>query len=255
MRQAISFPKHVIFALSLAFLVLMYSCASKQQQAFLNLSYTPKEKVQTKTDIKIAVVKPVYSLTQKVMQSVTTSPLSSLLEQAMPADYKLKSKYYSDYVQRLRNAMTVDLEEIASAKGLIVVKTFDNFDEITFNEKKSIDYVLMPEFDFGPVVKNKRQCFPVVGCIDKGTIQMIGSFTLVFYEPMSREKIIIKKIDMSSLGYSSAIEYSGFEDADNKLMELLNEIYAKLMSKVETLIDVEELKQNLKNVKQLKGQI
>ncbi len=149
--------------------------------------------------------------------------------------------------------MLTDMEKILESKGLKVVGGFDNFDEITYAQKKQIHYVVVPEFDFGPIIKNRRECLPVIGCRDKGTIQFIGGIKLVFYEPVSMEKIIIKRIDLSSLGYNSAIEYSGYEDADKKLMALLNKIYSQIMERVEKVIDVDELEHNMESVKSLKG--
>jgi len=231
----------------------IFSCAPKAQTATLNLSYTPKSYAKEKTNIKVAIVKPIVTYKEKFSESISTSPFGALLAQNMPADYRLKSKYYADYVQRLRNAMLTDLERIAESKGLKVVGGFDNIDEITYSDKKNIDYVIVPEFDFGPVIRNKRECLPVIGCQDKGTIQFVGNVKLVFYEPMSMEKIIIKRVDLSSIGYNNAVEYSGYEDADNKLMTLLNNIYGKIMARMEKILDVDELKHNLENVKVLKG--
>jgi hypothetical protein len=231
--------------------ILVYSCATTKPN-FLNLTYEPTTALQKELEIKVALVKPIYTFKSKMQEAITTSPFGALMEKAMPADYKIKAKYNNDYVQRLRNAMLSDIEKILRAKGLKIVGNYENFDEITFSEKKNIDYVIMPEFDFGPVVRNQRQCLPVVGCQDKGTIQVIGNLKLVFYEPLSKEKVIIKRVDLSSLGYSSVVEYSGYEDADGKLIDLLNNIYPKLMNTIEKLIDVEEMENQMSNIRRLK---
>jgi hypothetical protein len=231
------------------FMVLITGCATNYTP--LDLNYTATENLEKK-DVKVALIKPVYSAGQQASQAVSSSPYAGLMARMLPPDFKLKAKYNTDYVINLRNAMQTSMESILLSKGFNVAKTFDSVDEVSYSYKKDIDLLIEPEFDFGPVIRNKRTNIPVVGPVDKGTIQMTGKIKIVFTEPMSRETILIKNIDISSLGFANSIEYSDGKEAENSLVIMLNQMYPELMDKIEGVIHADEVMNSLEDVKRLK---
>jgi len=200
----------------------------------------------------VALIKPKYSADQQRSQALSSSPYSGLMEKMMPPDYRLKNKYNNTYVINLRNSMQSSIESILLSKGFNVVKTFDSTDAVSYSYKKTIDLLIEPEFDFGPVIRNNRTNIPVVGPIDKGTIQMTGKIKILFVEPMSRETMLIKNIDISTLGPASSVEYSDGNEAENSLVTMLNNIYPKMMTKIENVIHVDEVMHSIDDVKRLK---
>lgn len=236
----------------LSMFCLLSACASTNYST-LNLNYNPQQQKLEKKAIKIALVKAKYSANQKMSQQLSQSPLSNMmLQRMMPPDYKIKAKYNNTYVINLQNAMQTSIENIFLLKGIEVIKTFDSIDEISYSDKKNIDLLVEPEFDFGPVVRNERTNIPLIGPKDKGMIQLTGKIKLIFSEPMSGEIILLKNIDISSIGFNSSVEYSDAKDADNQLIELLNNMYPKLMGKIEKVIDPETLVRSLSDIKRLK---
>jgi len=231
---------------------LLSACTSANYN-MLNLNYKPQQQKLEKKAIKIALVKARYSVNQQMSQQLSQSLFSNMMPQRMmPTDYKVKEKYNNTYVFNLQNAMQISIENILLSKGFEVIKTLDSIDEVLYSDKKNIDLLLEPEFDFGPVVRNERTNIPLIGPIDKGMIQLTGKIKLIFSEPMSREMILLKSIDISSIGFNSSVEYSNAKDADNQLIELLNNMYPKLMGKIEKIVDPEVLIQSLADIKRLK---
>lgn len=239
-----------MFVLAVAVASLLSACATYQPK-LLNLSYSPNSQLQ-KNDIKIAVVKPRYTMVQQQTQALSGAFLGAMLENKMPPDYRLKSKYSKDYIMRIEHALTTDIEKILTSKGFSVVKTYDNADEITFSEKKNISLIVQPEFDLGPIFRNEHTCFPLFGCTDKGSINMTGGLAFIATEPMSKEKIVIKKLDLSSSGMTISKEYGDGSDAENTLIDLINSTYPMILTKIEKVIDVDEINQSLNDIKNLK---
>jgi hypothetical protein len=229
--------------------IIISGCATNYTA--LDLNYTAAENLEKK-DVKVALIKPVYSASQAASQAASASPYAGLMARMLPPDYKLKAKYNTDYVINLRNAMQTSMESILLSKGFNVAKTFDSADEVSYSYKKDIDLLIEPEFDFGPVIRNKRTNIPVVGPVDKGTIQMTGKIKIVFTEPMSRETILIKNIDISSLGFANSIKYSDGKEAENSLVIMLNQMYPELMDKIKAVIHADEVMNSLEDVKRLK---
>lgn len=217
----------------------------------LNLNYTSTQSLK-KQEIKVALIKPVYSGSQQISQALSSNPYMGMMEDMMPPDFKLSRKYNTTYSVNLRNAMQTSIESILMGKGFNVAKTFDSQDEVSYSYKKNLDLLIEPVFDFGPVVRNKRMNIPVVGAIDKGTIQMTGKIKIVFIEPMSRETILIKNIDISSIGIASSVEYKDGGEAENSLIDMLNQLYPPLMEKINSVIHVDEVMNSLEDIKRLK---
>ena len=224
----------------------------------LNLSYQPAQRPYKKHKIKIAVVKPAYTgskIQQNIQQMFMLSAYGDSGE--APINISLYNKYINIYSLKLANAMIADLDKIVASKGMIPYKTFDIYDEVTYRDKKNVDLILAPEFDFGPIIKNHHTWIPMIWPLnhiywDHGSIIMAGKIRLVFYEPMSKEKIVLKDVDISSLGLDTTIPYSSKSDAEDKIINFLNKMYPQLMGRVAKVIDPDEIAESMSDIEHLK---
>jgi hypothetical protein len=112
----------------------------------------------------------------------------------------------------LARSLRTSFTELFTAKGFNATGPFDSVDEMTFPEKKGCDFVLYPDFDVdiamltsggmeAPQPKKEIKLFslgssqPTSSCTAK--IVMSGTIQLTVKEPLSGEKIWIKKVDIS----------------------------------------------------------
>jgi hypothetical protein len=240
-------------------LFMVAGCAT-QPVAQLSLNYmAPAHGAEAKS-IKVALVKPQFAGTQSKaptqMGGIFGSIMSAQLDKYATPEFTVSEKYNKDYAQRMQNSMLSDIEKILKAKGLNLSQSYDSFDEIPYGDKQKVEIIVVPSFDFGPQVSNKRSTvfIPFVGTRenDEGTVQFVGKLKVEFIEPMSKEKIIIKNIDVTSLGANYSAHYDSKDGAVNVLTDMLNSLYPLLMAKVEKITDVDEIQLSLKDIKRLK---
>lgn len=250
--------------LSVALLsIFLYACAPTVVTN-LDLKYSPDFPENKATDIKIAVVRPKYSkadtkTVQNVLSNNMMSILNANLEKYTPADQKLINKYNTTFVKDIENSFFSDIQLIMKLKGLRVVQGVISEDELTYNLKKDLDFIVTTEFDLSPVINNKYSCMymPVVGqtCSNSGTITVGGKVYLNFIEPLSKEKILIKTFDISALANSGQLQpqsYTDDEQALNFMVNMFNLAYPEIMKRIANIIDVDEIRINLADVKKLK---
>ncbi|MCP3922835.1 MAG: hypothetical protein GY714_09645 [Desulfobacterales bacterium] len=245
--------KKIFYPVILIISVLFIFGCSQKNYTMLNLEYSPETAKVSKGKIKIALCKPGYSKTTVANNRMSNSFLGAMMIKQMPPDYRLKKKYSSDYVQTIQNSLVADTQKLLQSKGLKIYKTFNSYDEITYSEKKKVDLILEQVIDINPVIRNNRTNIPIIGPKDKGTIQLTGKIKIILSEPVSKERIMIKTIDISSIGLQSSVSYDSADDAENKLVELLNNMYPALMKKYEIVLDVEEINIAKKDIMRLKA--
>lgn len=258
--------------LALLVMVLLFvSCAAPVQKSFLNLNYQVQETQAEASDAKLALVKPKYSKTQnmsKQAQAINqSSPFAAIMNKRMeamtPVDYRINQKFNSEITLGLENSMFSDVESIVKSKGFRIISSAINEDEITYSQKQNIDLIIVPEFDISPLlsVTKAQQCsyMPVVGqsCSpEEGVITLSGKMYLNFIEPMSREKMLIKTVDISSLSNSGLLaqaSYVGYDEAEQALIDILNRAYPELMTRVAIVIDSDEINATMADVNKLKA--
>ena len=225
----------------------------------MNLAYQPVQKLHKAYNIKVAIVRPVYTGLQGAQGMDFSSIISNMMRNMnFTPDVSVPLEYRNKYSIFMANSMTTDLDKIISSKGMIPYKTFNSYDEVSYRDKKNVDLILQPEFDFGPMLTNHHTwVFPLFWPVkrlywDHGTMLLGGKLRLVFSEPMSKEKILIKDIDISSLGLDTTMSYCSKTDAENKLVNFINKIYPLLMTKVERVIDPDEIAASMSDIHHLK---
>lgn len=237
---------------------ILGACASAPAPHMLNLNYSPKSS-GAKSEVKVALVKPSFNskgfASASGQQGAFAAIMNAQLEKATPPDASIAKKYNDDYSFRIKNSMLGDIERVLQAKGFVVTKTFDTFDEITYADKKGVDLLVNPVFDFGPSVANKRDTttIPYMGTSysDVGSIKLIGKLKIEMIEPASNERIVIKSLDVGAFGVEA--QYKSKEEAENTVIDLINQMYPKMMDKLEAVIDVDEVNHSLADINKLKA--
>lgn len=235
----------VITVTMLLCLSIASACTTPKPPPSLNLQYTPATQGPKNNNFTVAIINPVVTV---------TPPNDNSDKEPGPAD-TIPYIYTSDYAPRLQKAILFDLEKILKAKGLIVNQSFDSIDQVMPEDKRKIVLLVALTFDGSPQVTNVQNIYRyptgTTHITNTGTIQLTGTVSVEFIEPRSMNKIMTKTFDINSLSLHDSVEYEDQADAQEKCIELLNEVYPVLMRKVEKEINVGILVKELNNIKNL----
>lgn len=165
------------------------------------------------------------------------------------SDYE-KSQYLSMFL----DSVQTDLQRTLLAKGFAVTGPFETFNVMTFPEKKDAPLALVPEF---VVVVDERYASEFQnesGNWTKlnGTMAVSGFARFTVIEPISEQKIWVKKIDIPSqsapievdLMYTSGRLNQFNTNKDNRgavFVGLLNAAYPEVMQKFWNYLNPEEM--------------
>jgi hypothetical protein len=244
-------------------------------------SYQPKGEIKpaASVPVTIAVVNPSY----KVEDSV------------------LAAELYRKIGKGLSASMGTDLDKILITKGLTTTGPFPSLDEITYSDKKGAALTLAPQVfitmeikDSGPPVQiGNPWARGQGGTIARGggmvqggaslradqyfVMNVTGWITFIMQEPLSGEKMWIKKLELDPVttqgiistesipqitdggflvgpivsGYTRGnMLYDGRPDA---LADALKQIYPVVMSQFEKYIDTDELGQLKEKAKEIRA--
>jgi len=175
---------------------------------------------------------------------------------------------------KLKSAFEQDLLAILRAKKVEVTDAYEDYDEIPFAAKKRLHYLIKPSVTFSiqdVITSSERKSG---GIIDHGYYQGTMRVRLTFLEPMTKEVVFTKKVQMrlKSKPYVHAyleenaggggifslvtkVQQASFKVQDDRLARrnaLINALYAQTMAKLDALLDPEELRSNLAAVQELK---
>lgn len=162
-------------------------------------------------------------------------------------------------INRMLDATQVDVQKMLVAKGFTVAGAYDSVDEMTFQQKQRASLVLIPSFSVDLTVTGANSVFsPHTGTVS-------GSVLLEMREPMSREKVWIKRLDLPPTTATVTMDAARINNAyvpvitTNSLTALLNEFYPVVMQKIWDHLDPVELQSlkrdadKLKNTTQYRG--
>jgi len=218
-------------------------------------SYEPPEKnAPGSVKITMAIVSPYFS------EKATIDPI------------------YSKAAKGLAKSMAMDLDKIIIAKGMTITGPFENLDMMTYPDKKNANLTLTP------IILINTQSRDILGWSnreDGGLIKTVevkidGWVALEMREPLSSEKLWIKKIEVGEMsesteiiaekvpvyrrrgdfipiGYNAGrILYDGRPDAMSNMMK---KMYPAIMQTCWKYIDAEEvlvLDEKAKEIRSLK---
>jgi len=146
------------------------------------------------------------------------------------------------------DAMTVQFQEILNKKGIKQTGPFDDLNAMTFPDKKGADLALTPEFGVetsGPQeIQTMDGTGQLIGVAWNGPCAATGYVSLVLLEPLSGEKLWVKKIDVpvtqvDCTGRVEAADRARF--LKGKVAQLLEKVYPVVMKKTWDYMSAEEL--------------
>lgn len=263
--------------------MMCISCAPniKKEVGSLNLQYQYNEPQGEKVGLSIALVSPQISGEATKSEPTETERLMQMAaaSSGQMADIDFNSRFYAnrDYVVTVRKSFENSFKEILTKKGFSITGPYATFDDMTYNEKKKGYLALIPILDVEiyKKVTDSSGCetlSPV--CTESGQVQVGGELTLEFIEPMTKEKIMAKRVNLSEFGIEipyrkdvqrtqsankqilSSLLSSGkqFQDTTDKaLTEALNAFYEKSLEKVTKFISTEEIVNYRVQIQELKG--
>lgn len=202
-------------------------------------SYDPPEiKPPASVKTTIAIVSPDYS------------------NKYIPVDYSKVGK-------GLARSIAADLDKIIVAKGMTVTGPYDSLDMMAYPDKKNADLSLTPEFFFNTQSRELDDWKHKDGNMQQTVgVRLDGSIILALREPLSSEKIWIKKIPVAELseeavviaeskpiyrrqgdylpiGYEAGrILYDGKQDA---IANMIKKLYPTIMNTAWKYLDTQEI--------------
>jgi hypothetical protein len=117
-----------------------------------------------------------------------------------------KEQRDDEVVKGLLRGMRTSFAELLVAKGFNTSGPFDALDIMTFPEKRGADFILYPEFDIDSGYKISNVRTEVKTDILFGNKAMVvcdvslaprGSISLIVQEPLSKEKMWVKRLDLA----------------------------------------------------------
>lgn len=193
----------------------------------------PSTAAPTKSKISIAILTP------------TTTGSFFVNEAQMATDAKLS-------ISRMASAMQTDLEKIIINRGYTTAGTFSSIDEMTYSQKERASFILRPIINLDLIVQGGQ-----------GT--MSGNVTLELMEPMSKEKIWIKRLNLDPIIGPISYELAHVQTppdmrarlvqmiSANSVRMLLNNFYMPAMEKIWNHFDPREINNLKSDSDKLKG--
>jgi len=248
----ILFYTYRLFIKILAFIglgVIMSGCTSHITQPIPQFNWQPQVQDVSKK-INLALIKPVYKAESGFL-------------------------FYKNnkYLKLFLGSLQTDLQKGLLAKGITVTGAFGSFDEMTFPNKQATDLVLVPEVTLvldGNFSENKEQPLGTDGSksIDiKGLITFSGFTTFTLIEPISEQKIWIKRVNLPEqseniltdllIGGDGSLNpfHPNVDNRDAAFVNALNKIYPAIMQQFWNHLNADEitiLKKAAKDARALK---
>jgi len=216
-------------------------------------AYEPPEKAVGSVKVTMAIVNPYFS-------------------------EKLAGGIYGKVARGFSKSMAIDLDKIIVAKGMTVTGPFESLDMMTYPDKKNADLTLTPEI-FINVQSRDITDWEMKGSdwfIKTVEVKVDAWVVLMMREPLSSEKIWIKKIGVGEMAESAEIWaqvmdmgprpeypyirkygpgrylYDGTKDA---VANIIKKMYPNIMQTTWRYLDTQEilvLKEKAEEIKKLK---
>jgi hypothetical protein len=119
------------------------------------------------------------------------------------SDSALMSDIYSKVAKGFTSSMGTDLDKILIAKGMTTTGPFPSLDEITYSEKKNAELTLAPKIFISTEIKYDKmsptQRREGTTMEREFTMSISGWITFIMQEPLSGEKMWIKKLELEPM--------------------------------------------------------
>ncbi len=254
--------------------MLVVSCAPKVRKAVgnIDLSYSCQENKAEKSNLVIALVSS-NLITKKITQTQPQSIIPGFpmgRNQFAPLDVNFNNRFRSNYSKQVSTAFNNSFQESITRKGFNLTGPFGTFDDMTYPEKKKAYMALISTLDinFNKKVTSKDSN-PITKVVrETGVIQIEGEMRTDFIEPMTKERLLSKRINLYDFNIKKEYIYefvppnSGLikvptkeivDTTDKALADAINEFYAKASEKICKYNSREEILSFQKQVKELKN--
>ena len=161
---------------------------------------------------------------EKYAYSYDTSRMEKNAPGSIPVNVAVVNPFYRDAESVLSNAlfssvgrgfstsMGSDLDKILIAKGMTTTGPFPSLDEITYSEKKNAALTLAPRVFIGAEIKYDGELHPVARDVGTTmernfTMNITGWISFIMQEPLSGEKMWIKKLELEPVKVSGVEIY------------------------------------------------
>lgn len=269
---------------ALVVLGAMMGCAPKVSREIgqLNLQYNAPEQQGTKSNTLIALVSPEVLKSQNNGQAQSQGNANNPLLAAMMQQQMLNSGglstnfngvYEQSYAGQVRTAIGNGIQDMLSKKGFNLGGPYATFDDMAYGDKKKAYLALVPVLNLqivNKVTKEDKTGFTHIHTTE-GVVSIGGEVLINLIEPMTKERIMSKRINLSDFNISRSyikqakIGSSGLmfdaiasgseltDNSDKALIEVINEFYTLAMAKIDKMISTEEIASYSKSVDELKG--
>lgn len=221
----------------------------------------------TTVESEIAQPKPRFTWeppAKEAAQGITIA----LIAPAFDKEAKLGSYRDNQYLKMFLKGLQTDLDRTLLAKGFTVT-AFQSLDEMTFPDKKAAPLALHPELlivlDETYTTDTTRPILGGKSIEKKGTMTVSAVVKFAMIEPMSAQKIWLKKVDVNP--ETVTIDVDLLMDAhgnlnrlrrnkDNReaaIVEALNKAYEPIMGKFWSYLNAEEIRMMKKAADEVRG--
>jgi hypothetical protein len=165
--------------------------------------FNPPEKASKKTDITIGIVAPVWG--KNVLPAAINPNPNELLTYPnltahggpVPQELQAMGSDFDKAVQK-------DYEGMLVARGFPTMGPFANVDDMTYPQKTACNLIIVPEFAQRTVATPSQVILDLI----EGTVTFHTEIVLTVYEPLSKEKLWIKRFTCESKPYLYKVKYN-----------------------------------------------
>ncbi len=259
---------------------LFTGCATripvKNEVGKLNLQ-TESLKQQPFTDKVIAIVDPQFTYkVNQVNPQPQINPLFGYRYRLSRYVFSPTKYFQKTYEQRLAKALETELENILIKKGFKIKGPYSTFDDITYQDKKTIYLALIPKINLDiKKVSTEKKC-ETLYCTEKGKIMFGGDVIVTLEEPLTRQIFMKKRINLSDANIVEpyiiqfqirtstgdlvqdalakvSVPKQLINNTDKAMADGINKFYKYAVSKIRKYLDREEILSYQKDVEQLKN--
>lgn len=208
------------------------ACVAPPPPPAPTFKYDPPAATTTKQNVSVAILKPVPSGKFVVRPAAQQSAYAA-------RETAVQAGRLNLYSQEMFAAAQNDVEKMLTAKGFSTNGRYSNFEEMTFSQKEKSTVILNMAFNV--------EVDPVKGTGLTEEVQTRGQITLELLEPMSREKVWLKKINLPPfpsklvVTFSNDMKYVSGAFPEDSYIKLLSEFYRLGMPMVWDALDTREL--------------
>jgi hypothetical protein len=198
-------------------MIIMVGCAGAPAKkeapppiAKYNFKFNPPENSNKKSGITIGVLEPLWDenigldkKTPYMDAYINPDPNEMLRLPNLTAHPTHPPKKIVEISKEFHNAISVDLEAMMIARGFTTMGPFLNIEEMTYPQKEACNLVIRPEFSQQVISEPHQTTINYVS----GNANIRTAVVLRVYEPLSNEKLWIKRYTHKSNAFPYEVKY------------------------------------------------